>query len=72
MLVTIAPEFQVSNPSKMPLGAHARHRRTAVAVNEDGRGFVTVSTGLAGRTEMSIQIAETKTSAVLGAWRRFW
>ncbi len=45
---------------------HARHLRTAVVVYGDERGFVTVGDGLAGRPEMSVEIADTNTSAGLG------
>jgi hypothetical protein len=45
---------------------HARHLRTDVAVHGNGRGFVTVSKGVASRREMSIEIAETNTSTGLG------
>lgn len=45
---------------------HARHLRDDVQVFGDRRGFVTVGSGLAGRREVSIEIAETDHSAGLG------
>jgi hypothetical protein len=45
---------------------HARNLRTDVVVHGDERGFVTVGSGLAGRAEMSIEIADTNTSTGLG------
>lgn len=38
--------------------AHARSLRTEVAVYGDGRGFVTIARGLAGRWELSIEVAD--------------
>lgn len=46
-----------------PRVVHARRLRTNVTVYGDDRGFFTLSNGLAGRTEMSIEIADTRTSA---------
>ena len=45
---------------------HARHLRSEVVVHGDERGFVTIGRGLAGRREMSIEIADASTSAGLG------
>lgn len=45
---------------------HARHLRSDVVVYGDERGFVTVGSGLAGRPEMSIEIADSTTSVGLG------
>jgi len=45
---------------------HARHLRTAVVVYGDERGFVTVGHGLAGRPEMSVEIADSSSSAGVG------
>jgi hypothetical protein len=45
---------------------HARRLRTDVVVHGDDSGFVTLSVGLAGRTEMSIEIADTAGSSGIG------
>lgn len=49
-----------------PRVAHARRLRFDVEVYGDGEGFVTLSNGLAGRTEMSIEIADTAVSSGTG------
>ena len=41
-----------------PRVAYARGQRTDVVVYGDSSGFVTLGSGLAGRTEMSIEVAE--------------
>lgn len=48
---------------------HARNRRRDVRVHGDERGFVTLASGLAGRQELSIEIAAPGTDPGLG--RRF-
>lgn len=45
-----------------PRVLYARHLRTDVTVHGDDSGFVTLSTGLAGRREMSVEIADTAAS----------
>lgn len=49
-----------------PRVLYARQLRTNVVVHGDDRGIVTLSEGLAGRTEMSIELAETVDSTGLG------
>ncbi len=49
-----------------PRVAHARHLRSNVEVYGTDEGFVTLSTGLAGRVEMSVEIADTELSSGIG------
>ncbi|MCU1400117.1 MAG: hypothetical protein JWN62_3226 [Acidimicrobiales bacterium] len=49
-----------------PRVRYARTLRTDVAVHGDGRGFVTIGTGLAGRIEMSIEIPDAARGAGVG------
>jgi hypothetical protein len=49
-----------------PRVRYARQLRSNVVVRGDDRGFVTLSEGLAGRTEMSIELADPASSAGLG------
>jgi hypothetical protein len=49
-----------------PRVRYARQLRSNVVVRGDDRGFVTVSEGLAGRTEMSIELADPAGSSGIG------